>query len=60
MAWQQQQQQGNYDNYGGYIDPGYGQNDQQHQYYADPSAGMVSRRLHINNFEPIHRLLKGK
>jgi len=40
MAWQQQQQQGNYDNYGGYVDPGYGQNDQQHQYYANPSAGM--------------------
>ena len=48
MAWQQQQQQGNYDNYGGYVDPGYGQND-QHQYYANPSAGMVSLRLHIEN-----------
>ena len=41
MAWQQQQQ-GSYDNYGGYVDPGYGQNDQQNQYYSNPSAGMVS------------------
>ena len=40
MAWQQQQ--GSYDNYGGYVDPGYGQNDQQNQYYSNPSAGMVS------------------
>jgi len=35
MAWQQQQQ-GNYDNYGGYVDPGYGQND---QYYSGPQTG---------------------
>ena len=38
MAWQQQQQ-GNYDNYGGYVDPGYGQND---QYYSGPQTGTVS------------------
>ena len=41
MSWQQQQQ-GNYDNYGGYVDPGYGQNDQQNQYYSGPSTGTVS------------------
>jgi len=41
MAWQQQQQ-GSYDNYGGYVDPGYGQNDQQNQYYSNPSAGMYT------------------
>ena len=50
MAWQQQQQQGNYDNYGGYVDQGFGQNDQQNQYYSNPSAGMVSHNLPLRLF----------
>ena len=42
MAWQQQQ--GGYDNYGGYVDTGYGQNDQQNQqYYGGPTTGMVRK-----------------
>ena len=41
MAWQQQP--GGYDNYGGYVDTSYAQNDQQNQqYYGGPATGMVS------------------
>ena len=41
MAWQQQP--GGYDNYGGYVDTSYAQNDQQNQqYYGGPANGMVS------------------
>ena len=41
MAWQQQP--GGYDNYGGYVDTSYAQNDQQNQqYYGGPGNGMVS------------------
>ena len=41
MAWQQQP--GGYDNYGGYVDTSYAQNDQQNQqYYGSPANGMVS------------------
>jgi len=39
MAWQQQP--GGYDNYGGYVDTSYAQNDQQNQqYYGSPATGM--------------------
>ena len=44
MAWQQQP--GGYDNYGGYVDTSYAQNDQQNQqYYGGQATGMVSDSL---------------
>ena len=43
MAWQQQQ--GNYDNYGGYIDPSYGHNAQNQPYPDQYATGPVSKYL---------------
>ena len=47
MAWQNQK--GSYDNYGGYVDTGYGPNNEHNQqYYGGPTTtGMVCQLVKI-------------